>query len=178
MQHARRTQESDFWSLVIPATVVLKDARLLTFARELNTPRAKTVLKKKIGAIYRSFAMQRFSRLSRGGGGEWRPLSPKTIARRRKKSSSILIDTGTLFAVLSPAPSSAWLEQDRSNGFRFGYGGPTKAPGANATLADIASFHHEGAGHLPARKIIVEPDTETLNIMTKRIVEWLAKQIQ
>lgn len=147
-------------------------------ARGLKNPRALSPLKKVVGAIYRSFAMQRFSRLSRGGGGEWAPLRPSTIARRRKNSSSILINNGLLFAALAPNPTAAWLEEESLNGFRFGYGGPSKYPEGTASLADIASFHQGGAGNLPVRRLIVEPDTETLDILTRRITEWLQRQTQ
>jgi hypothetical protein len=45
--------------------------------------------------------------------------------------------------------------------------------GGQATLADIASFHQTGAGRLPKRVIIAEPDADTLALMTRRINEWL-----
>ena len=161
--------------------------------------------------------MQRFSRLSRGGGGEWEPLALSTVMSRRNnktvkvkkkvvdvrirharkggkstlvevtkktkkkppkpiRAASILIDTGLLFGVLAPSPSPGWLEDDTSSGFRFGYGGPTRHPDGGPTLADIASFHQSGSTYLPRRRIIVEPDSTTLNLLTRRITEWLEKQ--
>lgn len=117
------------------------------------------------------------------GGGEWPPLKKSTIARRRKgkgggRTAAILINTGLLYATLAPSPSGAWIEEDTPTGVRFGYGGPTKHGDGKVTIADIASFHQEGAGKLPVRKVIAEPDKATLELMTRRINEWLQKQIQ
>jgi hypothetical protein len=41
-------------------------------------------------------------------------------------------------------------------GIKVGYGGPTryKKGKSRATIADIAEFHHTGAGNLPVRKIM------------------------
>ena len=52
-----------------------------------------------------AFTRRRFAKLSKGGGGEWAPLAPSTIAGRRKGKGSgspnILRDTGTLFGALT-----------------------------------------------------------------------------
>lgn len=169
-------------------TVLVKTVKLDKLAAGLTDPAARSVVLKKIGAIYRSFAQQRFSRLSRGGG-EWPGLSRRTLLARRgarkaaSKSddgeppkASILIDKGILFAALAPTAGvgQGALEQVTTKGIRLGYGGPMKhGDGGQATLADIASFHQTGAGRLPKRVIIAEPDADTLALMTRRINEWL-----
>lgn len=154
---------------------------------------------------YRSFAQRRFARLSRGGG-EWAPLKPATIRRRRtgrgeyhlgrtrgaalqklKRMArgaegddgktiriqkriaavlgnvAILRDTGALFAALQPTldTSTAAIEEIVQRGIRVGYGGPHRHPKGKATIADIAAFHDTGAGRLPKRQIIVDPDAAT-----------------
>jgi hypothetical protein len=196
----------------VPATVTVTTIKLNRLAAGLSDPAAKFVALKKVGAIYRSFAQQRFSRLSRGGG-EWPDLAESTIRGRRKgkgakkaskkaaltpkkakKSTevvktkrpepkkelaaqkvSILIDKGMLFAALAPTAGigQGALEAATTRGIRLGYGGPMKHPDGGVTLADIASFHQSGSDHLPQRKIIVEPDSTTLELMTRHITTWL-----
>jgi hypothetical protein len=193
----------------VPATVTVTTIKLNRLAAGLSDPAAKFVALKKVGAIYRSFAMQRFSRLSRGGG-EWPDLAESTIRGRRKgkgakkkkdaltpkkakKSTevvktkrpepktgpaqkvSILIDKGMLFAALAPTAGigQGALEAATTRGIRLGYGGPMRHPDGGVTLADIASFHQSGSDRLPQRKIIVEPDSTTLELMTRHITTWL-----
>lgn len=146
-------------------------------AKRIADPAAMPVFWKKVGAIYRSFAMERFSKLSRGGGS-WPPLAPSTIARRRKKSSSILYDKGLLIAALAPSlnPGAGAYEQITPKGVRVGYGGPMKyEDSGQVTLADIASFHQSGNDKLPQRKIIVEPDQRTKDIMVRELDKWLTR---
>lgn len=164
----------------MPATVTVKTAKLTALARRVTDPTARAVLHKKIGAIYRSFAKERYSRLSRGGG-EWKSLSQRTKNARRggkKKGATfaILIDTGLLFNVLNPVLAPGAIQETRGSAVRLGFGGPSAYPDGKATIADIASFHQFGAGKLPKREIIVEPDRVTLELMTRKVNEWLAIQ--
>lgn len=82
---------------------------------------------------------------------------------------AILRDTGTLFNALSPAFHGApgAIEQEIPGGIRVGYGGPHRysGKGSKASIADIASFHQEGAGHLPIRQIIVAPPQAVVDAM-------------
>lgn len=118
---------------------------------------------KQWAARYRSFIQERFDLYSKGGG-DWPPL--KHARRRGKKDkASILRDTGTLYAALSPTfqKKPGALQEDIDFGIRVGYGGPGRhANGGSATVADIAGFHQIGAGYLPVRKIIVEPSADVL----------------
>lgn len=119
---------------------------------------------------YMTFIQRRFRNNSRGGG-DWPPLAASTKRQRRgprrghtgKRTFSILIDTGTLFAAVDPVFQSkpGQLRDDIPFGVRVGFGGPGGHPGGRATIADIASFHQLGAGRLPRREIIVPP-TETV----------------
>lgn len=127
-------------------------------------------------ARYRSFAQLRFDRFSKGGG-DWAPLKESTKRRRRKarkgrlkgatRTFSILRDTGLMFQALNPTwdRKPGALQQDISFGVRVGYGGASKHPGGKATIADIAGFHDTGAGNLPKRLIIDNPDAKTLTAM-------------
>lgn len=129
-------------------------------------------------ARYRGFARERFSRLSRGVGGEWPALKPATIARRRKgkgpgSAASILIDSGTMFAALDPqVQRPGALEDPLRNGIRVGFGGPDRHPTGDATIADIAGFHQLGAGTLPKREIIVEPPTIVTEAMAMDVTNY------
>lgn len=139
----------------------------------------------KLWAIrYRSYIQLRFDTFSRGGGN-WRDLSPATKKARRgnKKAKSrtfaILRDTGTLFAALNPVFSGApgALQEAIPFGIRVGYGGPQtyqKGAGKGATIADVASFHQNGAEpRLPKREIIVAPDDSLLELMSKDMTRAL-----
>lgn len=140
-------------------------------------------------AIYRSFAQERYDRASKGDG-TWPPLKPGTIrARRKGKGSSkfkkgsvaILKNLGILFAALSPTftKKPGALEEDIPFGVRVGYGGPHGYPDAGAvTIADIASFHQVGAGWLPKREIIVQPNAAATTIMARVMDAALHKVVQ
>lgn len=130
---------------------------------------------KQWGVRYRSFIRERFIIYSRGGGN-WPPLKPLTIKRKlkgkKKGKSSILIDTGQMFAALDPIFTSkpGALNEKIPFGVRIGYGGPgvyTKKYGGAVTIADVAHFHQTGAGRLPKREIIVPPDAKTVELMTQ-----------
>lgn len=148
---------------------------------------------KQIGVRYLAFTRTRYSRYSRGGG-DWAPLSPETIKRRRKAragtaaaskviraatggDAAILVDTGTLFGALNRgAPGNRF--EDIPGGVRVGWGDlrHAKTGKGAATLADIAHYHQTGAGRLPARPLLVEPDAQTITGMMgdgRRAVERL-----
>lgn len=148
----------------------------------------KIVADQKIGervanawvTIYRSFVRQRFARLSRGGG-EWAPLKPSTIKRRRGGggNAAILRDTGAMFAGLQPSLGGSSLLKSS----------PLKPVGFVATLesarqyksgaglADVAGYHHHGEGNLPARPILVQPPASTVNQMATKGQEIIAKAL-
>lgn len=116
--------------------------------------------------IYRAYIRKRFYINSRGGG-DWPPLKPATIAHRRGTTASILIDTGLLFAATAPDLDQGGLIQINEKGdvgisATLGNGG---AYPDGVSIGDVAKWHHEGAGNLPVRKILVTPNTETLNTM-------------
>lgn len=116
---------------------------------------------------YRAFIQERFVTYSRGGG-DWPPL------KRRK--GSILRDTGTLFAALNPVftgrPGS--VQEFVDGGVKVGFGGSAKHPSGNASVADIAGFHHFGKGNVPKRVILVEPTPLLLNDMKLDMLQALA----
>ncbi len=139
---------------------------------------------KQWGARYRSFALLRFVSFSRGGG-DWKSLSPTTIARRRSGSgvgqvAAILVDTGTLRSALDVQFNNkpGALEETIPFGVRVGYGGPSAHPGGGATVADIAKFHQEGTSRVPKREIIVEPDAKTVAAMAEDMRRAINKMLK
>jgi hypothetical protein len=154
-------------------------------------------LKQKTGPIrdaikqwvrrYLGFIRKRYDRLSKsGGGGEWKPLKPETIAKRRKgrgkkRTASILRDTGTLFTAINPAittPRGALREQVKF-GARVGYEqGATHPNSRKATIADIAYYHQKGKGHNPRRRILVDADDKTKRQMVRDMARAVKRAIK
>lgn len=66
----------------------------------------------------------------------------------------------------------------RAKPFRLtvGYGGPGRHPSSSkATVAEIASYHNEGAGNLPVRRIIVAPPPEVIERMGNDLKQAVEK---
>lgn len=147
---------------------------------DVNSPVMVKTLK-QWGVRYRSFIQQRFDLFSKGGGN-WPPLKPATIARRRKGPGTgniaILRDTGTLFRALNPVLGSPGSFEQITAPWTIvlGFGGEAIHPSGRATIADIASFHNSGAGYLPKRQIIVNPPEELLKEMAKDAARNLNEQ--
>lgn len=174
---------ADFIMLEVKVNLALKGIEHLRLDIEKGLHGTeKTAIRKAISqwsVIYRSYAMQRFDKASKGDG-TWQPLSPATIAGRRKgkgkgPTAMILRDTGLLFKALSPgvidAPGA--LTEDIPYGIRVGFGGPSRHGNGQATIADIAAFHNAGSG-VPQRQIIVGPPDD----VQAKMVEVLQKALQ
>lgn len=91
----------------------------------------------------------------------------KKEAFKKKRRFTILRDTGTLFAALSPTFNNApgAIEKKVPFGIIVGYGGSHNHPKGKATIADIASFHQTGNSRLPKREIIVQPSQKVIGDM-------------
>ncbi len=126
------------------------------------------------GKRYEGFARRRFTRLSRGGG-EWPPLAPSTIKRRRagkgKKRSdltravAILRDKGVLFSAMQIGTIGNQFHRIPM-GVRYGFSRIPHSAGNRSSLQKIAGYHQTGAGNLPRRTIVVAPDQTTLTGMS------------
>ncbi len=118
-------------------------------------------------ARYRAFLRRRFVKYSRGGG-DWASLKRKR-KRGTLKRAAILRNTGILFGALQVIFQNkpGAIQRRIPFGVRVGYGGPQRHGKGKATVADIASFHQRGAGRLPERKIIVDPDIRTISRMQR-----------
>lgn len=168
--------------------VTIKIPGLQRFIKALQPPVAAPIRAayRQWGARARSFLWERFDTFSKGGGN-WPALAASTMRQRRgaarhnkkkPRKFAILVDTGMMKAVLAPvfAGAPGAIQTDLKNGITIGFGGPGKhAAGGSATLADIASFHNEGAGHLPQRKIIVPPPGSVKSLMVADMQRALKK---
>jgi len=134
----------------------------------------RTRILKKWGLRFRAFAERRFVKFSQGGG-DWAPLKSK---RRRgaKARAAILRDTGTLLMALSPVlmKGRGAIEDTKGFSVTVGYGGPGAHPGGNgATIAEIATYHHTGAGALPKRTVVDVPPSSVIALMAQDAVKEL-----
>jgi hypothetical protein len=112
------------------------------------------------------------------GGGEWRELAPITQRERKRlgfnPARPILIRLAILITALRPgAPGSA--SEWTANSLRAGFGGSSIHPGygdkpPSLSIGDIAKIHQEGRGRVPKRRILVEPDAQTLGNMRGPLV--------
>lgn len=130
--------------------------------RERTKPdgEALTKWKKRSAQAYRSFLFKRFDRFSRGGGN-WK----NTKRRKSGKTKFILRKTHTVFKALSPVFRSLPGQYERLDRtyIETGFGGQAKHPEGNGkTVAAIAKIHNNGEGIMPVRKIIVRPNSETV----------------
>lgn len=109
--------------------------------------------------IYRAFTRQEFYKNSRGGG-DWAPLRPSTLRRRRGRgvNAAILRDTGALFA--SVQPTSGGLLKSTRGQLRF-----TAVLSNTTQLGRIAQYHQEGNRRLPIRLILRSPPVRIIRKM-------------
>jgi hypothetical protein len=122
--------------------------------------------------IYRAFVLARFDKFS-VGGGDWKKLSPGTIAG--KKSSAILVDTRLMRLGLGSGIGIVKRYGKSVLHVTMGFTNRSKHPGTDLTIADLASIHHLGRG-VPKRSILVGPDKATAQKMGQVIVDVLKKR--
>lgn len=122
------------------------------------------------GALLGRFLTNRWRTFS-FGLGNWKSLKPATLLRKLRKGQLLLIlrATDKMFESFAPelVKKPGKVTQEVPFGMRVGFGGGMQYPHdrGGPTMAQIARWHQTGAGHLPARKIIVGPDQETINEM-------------
>lgn len=111
--------------------------------------------------LYRAFIVKRFTLFSLGGGN-WKPISDKRA--KKKGHRRILVDTRFLRLKLS-----AIIDVIRvtSRSMVFGFRSTIHHPTANMPVADLAEIHQQGLGNNPERKILVEPDDQSIKDMKK-----------
>lgn len=115
---------------------------------------------------YRAFSRRRYLKQA-AGGGDWPKLKRATVARRRKRSNRILIDTATMLGGFDPEfiGKPGQVEKSINFGIRVGVGGPAMHPGG-INMGQLYRIHHLGLGRVPPRTLIVSPDSATVAGMT------------
>ncbi len=153
---------------MIQGEVSIRLTGLTRFRKAITSGNSDLALRvlKVWARIYQGYVLTRFNTFSRGGG-DWAPLSPATLAKRRKGSgknpAAILADNGDLRTALLPGINPGWQQTTGPWRLTLGFGGPAAhSGGGQATIADIANFHHAGSGNLPQRQIIVQPPGDVL----------------
>lgn len=146
----------------------------------------------RAGDVYLSSMRARFDR---EGDGTWVDLAPLTVTERIELGfpgqHPILKRLGVLEeGLLRGAPGN--LFEHFRDGVAVGYGGDALHPGytgkdgeivgGNVPIAEIAATHQRGRNiglaHVPARPILVPPDSETRRIMRAAIENAVALTIQ
>ena len=124
--------------------------------------------------IYRTALYKRFIK-SASGGGRWKVTKKST--RKKKGNKLILRDTDTLLRSLTPQFKGlpGQFERIKGSSIEVGIGGPGKHPSEPLTVGQLASFHQEGAGNYPARKIIVRPSPAVNAEIRKVTNKFMAK---
>ena len=143
---------------------------LLNWSRGVGRGPAWDAMYKQWGIRYLAFTRRRF-RTFAAGGGDWKPLSPFTIARRRNKNKSsikILRDTGVLFNGMTlNGPGN--LYRRKKLFLDVGFGGSDQHNNDNITISQIAEAHQRGGGRLPRREILAMPDDGTITGLQRDI---------
>lgn len=140
----------------------------------------------KWGLRYLAFLQRKF-RQNSSGGGDWKPLSPKTLAKEHPKTRAgilprssprfvrrigILRISGAIYRSLFRGESGN-LFQRRGNRLFVGVGGPGRHPNADVTVAGLVMIHNNGAAgkehDIPRRPIILEPDAATVAAMKQDV---------
>lgn len=152
-----------------------------------NAISAKAMI--EIGKEYLTFTRARYKKFA-AGGGDWKQLSPVTVKRRTEKLVSqlqgaggrssrrgfrttrkrtglipkILVDTGALLDGLNPGATGNQLRNLTNLSVRTGYSTAIHVD-SEMTYQALADTHQKGKGNVPARKIFVVPNQQTINRM-------------
>jgi hypothetical protein len=141
----------------------------------------------KWGLRYLTFLQRKF-RENSGGGGGWKPLSPKTLEKEHPKTRAGILPRGSPHFVrrigilrISGAIYRSLFKGESGNLFRrvgnklqVGVGGPGRHPNADGmTVAGLVMIHNNGATmkdhSIPRRPIILEPDAATVAAMKQDV---------
>lgn len=121
-------------------------------------------------ARYENFVYRRYVRYS-NHGGDWKELSPATLAARKAKGfrgKRILYVTGRLLK--SMRIGSALTLKHIARGFRIGFSRTEKGK--------LAIWQHGGTSRIPARPILVKADERTLAGMRRDVGDGYRQAIR
>ena len=115
--------------------------------------------------IYRRWLYDRFVKFSRGGGN-WPDLKPGTKAAKTRQGfgTEILIRTRVLEEQFSPVSRTQIISARQGAVIRFGAG---KTYPDGTPVEDVIRWHNDGAGNLPVRELLPDPDASVVRDMVK-----------
>lgn len=142
-------------------------------------PKALNPVFKAMDRVYRAFIRLRWRRYSRGGG-DWKRLRPSTI--KRKGHDRILFDTELAYDSVNPEFEEVFsIQPNKRTQYKavVGFGSKAMYP-SGITVNQVMSYHQEGTSNMPARKVLVSPDSSTKQNMERKckeiVVKWLKKR--
>lgn len=155
-------------------------SKMLATAISLIKQRSSTTQRRVLKdwqEAWQSFLIKRY-RVASSGGGPWRPLSPATIAARRRRGVTgtrltlILRDTDQLFH----ATGQSYKPVGTHNGFGIEVQFPRRRHSrARMLIGDLAEIHHFGRGRVPARRIVVQPTAQIKRRMAQLLKAWFTR---
>lgn len=140
-------------------------------------PRALNGMFKAMDRVYRAFIRLRWRTFSRGGGN-WRRLADSTI--QRKKHALILIDTKLAYGSVNPEFEEVFsIKPDKRTQFKaeVTFGSKAQYP-SGITVNEVMSYHQKGTDTMPARPVLVSPDTRTKKSMETKCKELIVKYLR
>lgn len=137
-------------------------------------------LLRDVATIYLAYLHRRYVQQSRGG--EWAPLAPATLSRRRvgrragasASNVAILRDRGLLLNALNVGASGNLLRQTGQRSVRFGFG-EAKHDGDGPSFQQLAAWHDSGTSRMPARRILVLPDERTARVILRAMRHFVQR---
>ena len=140
-------------------------------------PKALEGIFKIMDRIYRAFIRLRWRRYSRGEG-DWAELRPATV--KRKGHDLILIDTKLAYESVNPTFEEVFsIQLAKRTQFKavVAFGSKESYP-SGLTVNEVMSYHQEGTDNMPARKVLVSPDTSTKRNMERKCKEAVTKYLR
>ena len=134
---------------------------------------------KKMAKRYEGFTKRWFAT---EGGGSWPDLKETTKKRRRKGRGrggpKVLVDTGVLRRSLIIGDTGNYLRYGRFS-VEYGFANKRHPEARGLTIRKLAVIHQEGSSkrNLPARPILVEPDSQTKRAMVNYVRQGERKML-
>lgn len=140
-------------------------------------PKALEGIFKAMDRIYRAFIRLRWRRFSRGNGN-WAPLAKATI--KRKGHDLILIDTKLAYESVSPQFEEVFsIQPNKRTQYKaeVTFGSKEVYP-SGISVNQVMAWHQEGTARMPARPVLVSPDTGTKYNMERKCKELITKYLR
>lgn len=161
-------------------TEIQLSPELIQLLDRFSDPEIVNTILLEWGQLYRAEMLERFEKLTRGGG-EWPYLKFVRPKNRQAgtvdpRQQNILWDEGFLVGSLQPeiqmAESKGGWQEIRDNTITIGFAKIVKHKRGHLTVQDIADRHQAGNG-VPQRRILVPPSDELI----EKMLQWAEKAL-